>query len=343
MKRQQIRIKNNYLLIEEEQELFFIGSYGKGIVIRKSEITSRLLVQLANHPTRQELLQQLAAEFSIPPSLVEKLITRLMKTGLLERFTNEIVSSAAYNRYETQLSFFDLLQPVHSVARKLEWQQQLHSSHILIIGMGGIGNYAALSFAAMGIGEISLVDDDVVDNSNLNRQILFGERDCGKQKAETAAAALKKLNSHCTINAISRRIRKQADLEKLFRSVNKPDLVFISADTQQLPAWMDELPDALACPFIKASYQGVTGFIGPLVEPGGKKFSVIVLPEKNKESKLLKKINDRHKHASCSPANAMIANMAVLEVIKYLLALPGLQVKEKRLLFDFSALGIETT
>lgn len=341
MKAQQIRLKNNFLLIEEEQEFFFVGSYGKGVVIRKADITNQLLKQLTGHLTRQELLQKLAVEFSIPASLVEKLVARLTRAGVLERFTATAVSSDIYRRYETQLSFFDLLQPVTSVAQKLKWQQLLNQFHIVVIGMGGIGNYAALSFAAMGVGEITLIDNDSIDSSNLNRQILFTEKDMGRKKTEVAAAALQKLNSHGRFNIMSQHICGQADIEKIFWKIRKPHLVFISADTAELPVWMNALPNELACPFIKASYQGSTGFIGPLIEPEGKLFTDIVVMEQNNESALVREINALHKHASCSPVNAVIANMAVLESVKYLLQLPGLQVKERRLFFDFISMRIE--
>ncbi len=334
-----IRIKNNLLLIEEEQEFFFIGNYGKGIIIRKSDITKQLLKHISKQPQKQDLLQSLATEFSIPLSLADKLVTKLIKAGALETFTTTELLSPLYKRYETQLSFFDLLQPSSTLAKKIKWQQRLSQLHIAIIGIGGIGNYAALSFAAMGIGDITLIDDDVVDISNLNRQILFSEKDTGKMKTEMAAEKLAQLNSNCHFNTVNQQIRKPADLENIFRKLKKkPDLIFISADTLQLPIWINELKKELASPFIKASYQGATGFIGPLIEPGRKLFRDIVPVEKNKETSVIKTLNQLHKHASCSPVNAVIANIAVLESIKFLLRLPGLQIKEKRLFIDFSKL-----
>jgi molybdopterin-synthase adenylyltransferase len=340
MKELHIRIKKNFLLIEEDQELFFIGSYGKGIIIHKSDITNHLLKHLAEQPLKKELLQKLAKNFSIPISLAQKLVTRLSKAGVLETFTPNMLLTPMYKRYETQLSYFDLLQPVKTVGKKLNWQKRLEQLHIVIIGIGGIGNFAAISFAAMGVGEITLIDNDKVDNSNLNRQILFAEKDIGRKKTEAAVETLKRLNSRCHLNSVSQQIRSLTSLEKILRKLKRPDLVFISADTPLLPIWVNALTKELACPFIKASYQGSTGFIGPLIEPGGKLFETLVPIEKNWESRTIKEINLLHKHASFIPVNATIANIAVLESVKYLLGMPGLQVKEKRLFFDFSAICI---
>lgn len=76
----------------------------------------------------------------------------------------------------------------------LETQRALGGAHVLLLGLGGVGCPAALYLAAAGVGSITLVDGDVVEPSNLNRQILYGHGDVGRPKVEAAAAALKKLN-----------------------------------------------------------------------------------------------------------------------------------------------------
>ncbi|MFZ5652366.1 MAG: HesA/MoeB/ThiF family protein [Bacillota bacterium] len=75
-----------------------------------------------------------------------------------------------------------------------EAQQALAGAHALILGMGGVGCPAALYLAAAGLGAMTLVDGDLVEAGNLNRQILYGYADVGRPKVEAAAEALKKLN-----------------------------------------------------------------------------------------------------------------------------------------------------
>jgi molybdopterin/thiamine biosynthesis adenylyltransferase len=82
-----------------------------------------------------------------------------------------------------------------------EGQERLKSASVLCIGAGGLGSPALLYLAAAGIGRIGLVDDDAVDISNLQRQVLFKEADQGKPKVEAAKAALAELNSECQIEA----------------------------------------------------------------------------------------------------------------------------------------------
>lgn len=80
-----------------------------------------------------------------------------------------------------------------------EAQQVLAGAHVLILGLGGVGCPAALYLAAAGVGRMTLVDSDVVEASNLNRQILYGYSDVGRPKVEAAAGALKKLNPGITL------------------------------------------------------------------------------------------------------------------------------------------------
>ena len=74
-------------------------------------------------------------------------------------------------------------------------QQRLAKGRVLLVGAGGLGCPTALYLAAAGIGKIGLVDADVVDKSNLQRQVLFGESDVGRPKVEAARDRLQDLNS----------------------------------------------------------------------------------------------------------------------------------------------------
>lgn len=78
-------------------------------------------------------------------------------------------------------------------------QQRLKNASVLLIGTGALGSPAALYLAAAGVGRMGLVDADVVDASNLQRQILHGESWIGKPKLESAAARLREVNPHVRV------------------------------------------------------------------------------------------------------------------------------------------------
>ena len=85
-------------------------------------------------------------------------------------------------------------------------QAKLLGAHVLVVGAGGIGCPALQYLAAAGVGELTIVDDDSVSLSNLQRQVLFGEADIGTSKVEAAKAALLKINPNTEINAIAKRL-----------------------------------------------------------------------------------------------------------------------------------------
>jgi molybdopterin/thiamine biosynthesis adenylyltransferase len=81
-------------------------------------------------------------------------------------------------------------------------QERLKKSTIVIAGAGGLGSPAALYLAVAGIGTIKILDNDLVEQSNLNRQILHNDRDIGKRKVDSAAETLQAVNPDVTIEAI---------------------------------------------------------------------------------------------------------------------------------------------
>ena len=81
----------------------------------------------------------------------------------------------------------------------IEGQRKLKEASVLVIGSGGLGSPLLLYLAAAGVGRIGLVDFDRVDDSNLQRQVLFGVQDVGQAKVNAAAARLRALNPHITV------------------------------------------------------------------------------------------------------------------------------------------------
>ena len=94
-------------------------------------------------------------------------------------------------------------------------QSKLLSSHVLLIGAGGIGCPAMQYLTAAGIGTISVVDDDVVSLSNLQRQILYSESEIGTAKVDAAAAAVARLNRDVTFIGRKQRIDRSTSADIL--------------------------------------------------------------------------------------------------------------------------------
>lgn len=95
----------------------------------------------------------------------------------------------------------------------IEGQRKLKNAKVLIIGAGGLGCPMLLYLTAAGVGTIGIVDFDVVDKSNLQRQVLFTVDDIGKSKASTAANRLSKLNPEINLNIFDKKLTSENALE----------------------------------------------------------------------------------------------------------------------------------
>ena len=87
----------------------------------------------------------------------------------------------------------------------VEGQQKLLAAHALIVGAGGLASPAALYLASAGVGRVTLVDDDAVDLTNLQRQIMHTQGRIGQPKVESARQAIAAINPGVQVSAIARR------------------------------------------------------------------------------------------------------------------------------------------
>lgn len=108
----------------------------------------------------------------------------------------------------------------------IDGQEQIFNSKVLIVGVGGLGCAVAQYLAASGVGNLTLVDDDEVDRTNLQRQILFAENTVGSKKVISAKQTLSALNSEITIDCIDHRIEG----ERLEQLVSSHDVVIDCTD-----------------------------------------------------------------------------------------------------------------
>jgi molybdopterin/thiamine biosynthesis adenylyltransferase len=112
----------------------------------------------------------------------------------------EVLSESERIRYNRQLKIPDFGE---------EGQKRLRNSHVVIIGIGGLGCASATYLTAAGVGRMKIIDFDVVELSNLNRQVLYWEEDIGEKKVVIAQRKLSKLNPGTEIIPIAARVTEE--------------------------------------------------------------------------------------------------------------------------------------
>jgi molybdopterin-synthase adenylyltransferase len=146
-------------------------------------------------------------------------------------------------------------------------QRRLRDARVVILGCGGLGSWTLAALASLGVGRLVIADDDVVEPSNLNRQILFTEADVGARKVDCAARWVRAFDPALTVDAHPRRVRGPADLETL---LDGADALVQTADwpPYELNRWVNAVCLRARVPFITAGQVPPLLRIGPFYVPG---------------------------------------------------------------------------
>jgi len=136
-----------------------------------------------------------------------------------------------------------------------EGQKKLKETKAFIAGAGGLGSPASIYLAVGGIGHINIVDKDVPELSNLNRQILHTEADIGRPKAESAEESLKALNPDITIEAVRDTITE----DNVLGLVDDSDIIIDCMDNFPTRYILNKAAIELGIPFIHGSIWGIEG------------------------------------------------------------------------------------
>ena len=134
-------------------------------------------------------------------------------------------------------------------------QKKLSEASILCVGAGGLGSPALLYLAAAGIGKIGIIDQDVVDSSNLQRQVLYNESDIGKSKAIQAAQHLSHMNSEICVQTY----KDVLNLDNVDALFSEYDLILDGTDNFEAKFLINDAAYKYQKPFVYGAIQGFDG------------------------------------------------------------------------------------
>ena len=137
-------------------------------------------------------------------------------------------------------------------------QARLAAASVLVVGAGGLGCPVLQYLAGAGVGRLTIVDHDTVEESNLHRQPIYGMDDLGKLKAEAARDRLSRFNPDIAIDAVVARLTPQ----NASALVATADVIVDAADSFAVTYILSDACHAVKKPLVSASVIGLTGYVG---------------------------------------------------------------------------------
>ncbi|MEJ7569217.1 MAG: ThiF family adenylyltransferase [Gaiellaceae bacterium] len=193
----------------------------------------------------------------------EDIIDSLVEAGFAEEGApvETTLSLDAQQRYSRARSFYAWIDTVPRVS---PWyaQERLRDASVAVIGLGGAGSAVAVNLVSAGIGKLTCVDCDVVDLSNLNRQLLYSSADVGRSKTLAALERLQLINPECVLEGREQRVESEADIVDLMTDV---DLFILCADQpepRQICAWTNAAALITGTPWLMSFYAGPMVVVG---------------------------------------------------------------------------------
>ncbi|MBC7683851.1 MAG: HesA/MoeB/ThiF family protein [Bdellovibrionales bacterium] len=189
----------------------------------------------------------------IAPSRLQELVHRKV---LLKGAPQPIAG-----RYSRQLGYFSMISE-----QPAELQRKVQGSHALILGVGAIGSHTCWNLAAIGVGKITLVDFDTVEESNFNRQLMYGPEDLGKFKVDVLGDKIRAFNPQIEVVSINKKITSLDEVVELVRGV---DIVLKAIDTpEESMDWVNTACANAKVPYICGGFLDSTAVVGPNFMPG---------------------------------------------------------------------------
>ncbi|RLI71304.1 adenylyltransferase [Candidatus Heimdallarchaeota archaeon] len=145
------------------------------------------------------------------------------------------------------------LIPLSNVGK--EGLKRIRKARVVVVGCGGLGSVTAVQLTSLGVGFLRIVDGDVVEISNLQRQTLYREEDIGKPKADVAEAFLKKLNPDIQIEKVGEYLSEE-NIEKITSEV---DFIIDAVDNFKTRYLLNRIAIEKDIPFIFGSVSAYSG------------------------------------------------------------------------------------
>ena len=227
-----------------------------------------------------------------------------------------VFSEAELSRYARHIALREIGGP---------GQNRLRAARVFVVGAGGMGSPAILYLGAAGVGHVGIIDGDEVERSNLQRQVIHGEADLGRPKAQSAGDAVASLNPHVSVRTYSRRFEPEIAEELL----SGYDLVLDGSDSFATRSLVNAAAVRAGCPLISGALTAWEGQVALFDPARGGPCYACVFPEAPAPGLA----------PSCAeagvagPLPGVVGSLMALEAVKHLTG-AGETLRGRMLLFD---------
>lgn len=210
-----------------------------------------LLILMDGTRTVEEIEQAIIEKYPhVTPTEIKEAISDIDNLGFVvdaSAVERTSLTEKERDRFKGNINFFTYF--ANSEKSAYEFQERLSNSTVTIIGMGGFGSNLLYNMAGLGVKNVRIADFDRVELSNLNRQLLFNEKDLGRPKIEVAKEFMATFHSDMNIETFSLKVENSKQIEELAKG---SDLVLLAADEPMilLAGWLNKACVKLNIPFI---------------------------------------------------------------------------------------------
>lgn len=193
-----LRYNSELIEIEDEEGDISYLFYLLNLVLDESEIISRYIDKYQNSGNK-----------------IYEYLNTLKDLSVIEYIYECDFDDYTQTRWSRNFDFFSSLSRFG--INKYECQKEIFNAKICLLGCGGLGSHILYELAATGFKNITIVDFDKIELSNLNRQILYKESDIGKSKVHTAHKNILDFNPNIKINSIEKQLTSEKDISTLIK------------------------------------------------------------------------------------------------------------------------------
>lgn len=324
-----------YIDLEDDNNLIITIPQKSPVLIEEdTEIILNILESFIQPSDITTVYNQVISKFPLSKRKFRKIVDDMINLNFIKTAKTDTINDEFEKKYSRQLNLFSNLESINE-DESLEIQKKIMNSSILVIGVGGVGTYVCNSLVRMGVGNITIIDHDIIEDSNLSRQPLYYRDDIGKCKVNVAQENLQKINPSANINIFNKKIKNIYDLSSITSKV-KPDIIVCCADKPrgEIQVIVDQVSQKNNIAWILGGPHGLDKIaIGPLFIPQKTKsyLDIFGFPKSNK---YINNINNNMISAVIDPFNGIAGLLISTEVIKYLTSYQEPCIKDSCIIFN---------